>query len=304
MSWKPASAERNGVGKRRQPAASAVSEGPALAPGLYLVATPIGNLDDVTLRALHVLDAADVVACEDTRITAKLLAHYGIRARTTPYYDNNADAARPRLLARLGRGERVALVSDAGTPLISDPGFKLVRAAVAAGHLVCPVPGASAPLAALISSGLPSNRFLFAGFLPPRAAARRATLREFAAVPATLVFLESPRRLAASLADMEVVLGSRDAAVARELTKVFEEVQRAPLADLAAAYADLGPPKGEVVIVVGPPLAADVPQADVDAALARALAGARLREAVDRVSAETGRPRREVYARALALRGK
>ena len=298
------SAYRTGGRKRRQPEAPAGGDGAALAPGLYVVATPIGNLNDVTLRALHVLGAADVVACEDTRVTAKLLARHGIRAHTTPYHDNNAAAAGPRLLARIERGERVALVSDAGTPLVSDPGFKLVRAAVAAGHPVFPVPGASAPLAALITSGLPSDRFLFAGFLPPRAAARCKALEELAVVPATLLFLESPRRLAASLGDMAAVLGARDAAVARELTKVFEEVRRAPLPGLAAAYADEGPPKGEVVVVVGPPVAAEVPQADVDAALARALSGGRLREAVDRVAAETGRPRREVYARALALRGK
>ena len=290
-STEPAAAEPSGGGGPSKPA-----------PGLYVVATPIGNLDDVTLRALNVLGSADVVACEDTRTTARLLARHGIRARTTPYHDRNAARARPLLIRRLQRGEVVALVSDAGTPLISDPGYRLVRGAIDAGIAVVPVPGPSAVLAALAAAGLPTDRFIFAGFLPARSAARAAALRDLANIRATLVFLESPRRLAASLADMTAVLGAREAAVARELTKKFEELRRAPLAELAAYYRREGPPRGEVVVVVGPPFART--PVDVDAHLMKSLDRQRLREAVDEVAAATGAPRREVYARALALRGK
>ena len=290
-STEPAAAEPSGGGGPSKPA-----------PGLYVVATPIGNLDDVTLRALTVLGGADVVACEDTRTTARLLARHGIRARTTPYHDRNAARARPGLIRRLQRGEVVAMVSDAGTPLISDPGYRLVRGAIDAGIAVVPVPGPSAVLAALAAAGLPTDRFFFAGFLAPRSAARVAALRDMADIRATLVFLESPRRLAASLADMAAELGAREAVVARELTKMFEELRRAPLAELAAHYRREGPPRGEVVVVVGPPPART--PVNVDARLVKALGQQRLREAVDEVAAATGAPRREVYARALALRGK
>jgi 16S rRNA (cytidine1402-2'-O)-methyltransferase len=281
------------------PAGSAAAKLPG---GLYVVATPIGNAADITLRALDVLARADLVACEDTRQTAKLLSLHGLKAPLAAYHEHNAARMRPVLLARLAAGEAIALVSDAGTPLVSDPGYKLVREAVEAGHRVTTLPGPSAPLAALILSGLPSDRFLFAGFLPPKSAGRRTALAELAPVPATLILFESAGRLADSLADMAAVLGPRPAAVARELTKLYEEVRRGTLGDLAAHYAESGPPKGEIVVVVGPPEpgrpAAE--DADLDAALDAAMAQMSLRDAVDAVAAATGRKRREVYARALA----
>jgi 16S rRNA (cytidine1402-2'-O)-methyltransferase len=277
-----------------------------LAPGLYLVATPIGNARDITLRALDVLAAADVLAAEDTRNTRRLLAIHGVRRPPggvlLPYHDHNGPAQRPRLLAALAEGRSVALVSDAGTPLVADPGWRLAAEAIAAGHPVTAVPGASAALAALSVAGLPTDRFLFAGFPPPRGAARRRALAELAAVPATLVFYESPRRLAESLADMAAVLGpGRPAAVCRELTKRFEETRRGPLAALAAAAAAAPAPKGEVVVLVGPPAAEAASEADLDAALAAALAGQSVRDAAEAVAAALGLPRRQVYARALAL---
>ncbi|MGF1608050.1 MAG: 16S rRNA (cytidine(1402)-2'-O)-methyltransferase [Kiloniellales bacterium] len=274
-----------------------------LAPGLYLVATPIGNLRDVTLRALDVLAGADVIACEDTRVTRKLLAAYGIKTPLVTYHEHNAESMRPKLIKRLEGGEVVALVSDAGTPLISDPGHKLVRAAAAAGLPVTTLPGPSAPLAALVVSGLPSDRFCFVGFLPPRAGARRRALEELAGLPATLLVLESARRLPKTLAEMAALFGPRPAAVARELTKLYEEVRRDSLDALARHYGEAGAPKGEVVIVIGAP--AMIGEATDDDALDRslrdALAGASLRDAVAEVAAATGRPRREVYRRALAL---
>ena len=276
--------------------------GSGLRPGLHVVATPIGNAADISARALDVLAGVDVVACEDTRVTGKLLAMHGLKVRLTPYHEHNARRARPALLARLARGEAVALVSDAGTPLVSDPGYRLVRAALDEGHAVTTVPGPSAPIAALTVSGLPPDRFLFAGFLPTRSAARRRELAALADLPATLVFLESPRRLAASLADMAAVLGPRAAAVARELTKRFEEVRRGALDELASAYGAERAPKGEVVVVVGPP--GDEPVEDdaaVDERLRRALDEMSVRDAAAFVAATTGRPRRQVYARALTL---
>ena len=279
---------------------AAPPSGPA--PGLYLVATPIGNAADITLRALDLLRGADLVACEDTRLTGRLLQRYGIAAKLTPYHEHNAERVRPALLARLREGARVALVSDAGTPLVSDPGYKLVAAAIAEALPVTAAPGPSAALTALLLSGLPPDRFLFAGFLPSRSAARRSALRELAAVPATLIFYESPQRLPESLADMAALLGDRPACVARELTKLYEEVRRDRLAALAAHYAETGPPKGEIVVVTGPPGAAPEPEAaDLDALLREALATMRLREAAAHVAAATGLPRRRVYARALDL---
>ena len=269
--------------------------------GLYLVATPIGNAADITLRALDVIARADVVACEDSRVTAKLLARHGIRARLKPYHDHNAEKARPALLAKLAEGQSVALVSDAGTPLISDPGYKLLRAALAQGSPVTAVPGPSAALTGLLLSGLPTDRFFFAGFLPPRQSARRKALKELAGIPATLVFFEAVSRLPAALADMAEVLGEREAAVARELTKMFEEVRRGPLAGLAADYARTGPPKGEAVVVVGAPPDRVTGTGDLDARLTRALEDMSVRDAAARIAQETGLPRREVYARALRL---
>ena len=294
----PAPAPRAGGGAG--PAAAAI----VLAPGLYLVATPIGNARDITLRALDVLASAELLAAEDTRQTRKLLDIHGIR-RTGPivaYHDHNGAAQRPRLLAALAGGGSVALVSDAGTPLVADPGYRLALEAAAAGHAVTAVPGASALLAALAVAALPTDRFLFAGFLPPRSPARRRALAELARVPATLVFYESPRRLAASLADMAAVLGeARGAAVCRELTKRFEEARRGQLGTLAAAQAGAPDPRGEIVVVVGPPGETAPPAGALDAALARALAGGSVRDAAAEVAAALGLPRREVYARALAL---
>ena len=273
------------------------------AAGLCIVATPIGNLGDLTPRAAEIIRTADIVACEDTRVTAKLLSANGISGRMIAYHDHSNEQDRERLIELLKRGNSVALVSDAGTPLISDPGYKLVRAAVVAGIPVTCAPGPSSPIAALVVSGLPSDRFLFAGYLPAKSVQRRADLATLAAVPATLIFLESTRRLANSLADMSETLGVRDAAVARELTKLHEEVRRGTLADLAGRYAAEPAPRGEAVIVVGPPGDAAVAAEDLDALLDRALAIMSVRDAAATVAAATGRPRKEVYARALARAG-
>ncbi|MCS0502495.1 16S rRNA (cytidine(1402)-2'-O)-methyltransferase [Ancylobacter mangrovi] len=270
-------------------------------PGLYVVATPIGNLGDVTLRALETLAGADLVVCEDTRVTRRLLDRYGIETPLAVYHDHNAEQARPRLLARLAEGAALALVSDAGTPLVSDPGYKLVGAAIEAGHRVVPLPGASASLAALVAAGLPTDRFFFEGFLPAKSGARRNRIAELKAIPATLVLYETGPRLPDCLADLAAGLGARPAAVCRELTKAFEEVRRGPLDALAAHYAEAGPPKGEIVLVIGAPVAAAADEEDVDAALRRALASLSVKDAAAAVAAAMGVPRRAVYARALAL---
>jgi 16S rRNA (cytidine1402-2'-O)-methyltransferase len=283
-----------------------VRDAAALAPGLYVVATPIGHAGDISLRALDVLRRAAIVACEDTRVSAKLLRRHGVATPRTAYHDHNAARAGPALLDRIEAGAAVALVSDAGMPLVSDPGYALVRDAIARGLAVTVVPGPSAPLAALVLSGLPAERFLFAGFLPARTAARRRALDGLKAVPATLIFLEAAPRLAAALGDMGDVLGDRPAAVARELTKLFEEIRRGRLAALAAHYRTAGAPKGEIAVVVGPP-AADAPAASdtvLDDALRAALAQMSLKDASATVAAATGLPRRAVYARALALAGR
>ena len=273
-----------------------------VAAGLYLVATPIGNLADITLRGLAVLRGADRIFCEDTRVTGKLLARYGISTPLAAYHDHNAEQMRPVILTALRRGERVALVSDAGTPLVSDPGYKLARAAIEEDLPITAVPGPTAAVTALILSGLPPDAFLFAGFLPPRQAARRRALVRWAAVEATLVFYESTPRLAESLADMTEVLGNRAAAVARELTKLHEEVRRGRLAELAAHYHLGAPPRGEAVVVVGPPEHREPDQAEVDEQLRNALATLGVREAAAKLAGETGRSRGELYRRALALR--
>ncbi len=279
-------------------------------PGLYVVATPIGNLRDITLRALDVLTGADVIACEDTRVTGRLLKAHGIATPMLAYHEHNAGRARPGILRRLAAGERVALVADAGTPLISDPGYRLVGACVEAGIAVVPVPGPSAALAALVASGLPTDRFQFAGFLPSRGSARRRALAALAALggfSGTILFYESTRRLGASLADMAAALGPRPAAVARELTKLHEEIRRGTLDELAAHYAAAGPPKGEAVIVVGPAGEESAPAVDeqaLDARLRQALAHMSVREAAGTVAAETGLRRKLVYGRALVLSGR
>jgi 16S rRNA (cytidine1402-2'-O)-methyltransferase len=272
-----------------------------LAPGLHIVATPIGNLADITIRALAALAGADLVACEDTRVTRKLLDRYGITTPLTPYHDHNAEKARPALLRRLADGAAVALVSDAGTPLISDPGYKLVRATQDAGHTVTALPGASSVLAALTVSGLPTDQFLFAGFLPSKQAARRARIAELARVPSTMVLFETGPRIAAALADLAAGLGHREAAICRELTKLHEEVRRGDLDTLAQTCA-AGETRGEFALVIGPPAATERPSAEETETLLRhALSRTSLKDAVAEVAAATGLPRRELYQRALAL---
>jgi len=276
------------------------ASGSRLSPGLYVTATPIGNARDITLRALDVLADCDLVAAEDTRVSAKLLALHGLSRPLTPYNDHNGARERPKLLARLKHGARIALISDAGTPLISDPGFKLVREAVAEGIAVHAIPGASATLTALALGGLPTDRFFFAGFLPPKPGERESALADLANISATLIFFESANRLAASLAQMAEVLGDRPAAVTRELTKLHEEVRRSTLARLAAQYADEPAPKGEVTILVGPPPSARAPDTKrVDLLLDKALPFMPVRAASELIAEALGLPRKDVYQRAL-----
>jgi 16S rRNA (cytidine1402-2'-O)-methyltransferase len=275
---------------------------PKLTPGLHIVATPIGNLGDITLRALEALAGADVIACEDTRVSRKLLDRYGITTPLTPYHEHNAAQARPVLLQKLADGAAIALISDAGTPLISDPGFKLVRAVTEAGHAVTALPGASAVLTGLTLAGLPTDQFLFAGFLPPKEAARRTRIAELSRIPATLVLFETGPRLGAALADLAAGLGGdREGAVCRELTKLHEEIRRGDLAMLAQTYAD-NEPRGEIVLVIAPPTAPlPISLADTESLLREALARVSLKDAVAEVADATGAPRREVYQQALAL---
>ena len=274
---------------------------PRLPPGLHIVATPIGNLGDITLRALAALAGADLIACEDTRVTRKLLDRYGIATPLAPYHDHNAAKARPMLLRRLAEGAAIALVSDAGTPLVSDPGFKLVREAREAGHAVTALPGASAVLAALTVAGLPTDAFFFAGFLPPKQGARRSRIAELVRVPATIVLYETGPRVAETLADLAAGFGPREAALCRELTKLHEEVRRGDLATLAEGCAS-GEVRGEMVLVIAPPQAAGQPSPEAAERLLReALSRASLKDAVAEVALATGLPRREIYQRALAL---
>lgn len=274
-----------------------------LAPGLYLVATPIGNLGDITIRAISVLRRAAVIACEDSRVTRTLLSAHDIATPMTAYHEHNAARARPGLIRRMLAGEAVALVSDAGTPLVSDPGYKLVAEARAAGIAITAIPGPSAALAALSLSGLPSDAFFFAGFTPPKSAARRRALAALAAVPGSLIFFESARRVGDFLADAAAVLGPRNAAICRELTKLHEEVVQGTLDDLAQRYGTGDAPRGEIVVVIAPPQEEpEIAALDrLDGALGEALAAHSLRDAVDRVAAATGLTRRKVYARALEL---
>jgi len=274
-----------------------------LEPALYLIATPIGNLADITLRALETLAAADVLACEDTRVSRVLLERYGIRRRTTAYHEHNAAQAGPRLIEALEAGRSVALISDAGTPLVSDPGYRLVGEALERGIRVIPVPGPSAVLAALSASGLPSDTFLFAGFLPARGGQRRTRLEELKAVPATLIFFESPRRIAETLTAMADVLGgARPAVVGRELTKTFEEMRRATLAELADHYGAATTPKGEIVVCVGPPLPAERGEADIDALLMSLAAEMPAGKAAAEAARMTGQPKQALYRRLLDLK--
>ncbi|MCI0468215.1 MAG: 16S rRNA (cytidine(1402)-2'-O)-methyltransferase [Beijerinckiaceae bacterium] len=296
-----------GVEAAKQPGAFTAfglkAEAEPIRPGLHVVATPIGNLGDISFRALATLAAADTIIAEDTRVTKKLLAHYGIATPLVAYHEHNAAVMRPHLLARLAGGAALALVSDAGTPLISDPGFKLVTEALGRKIEVVSVPGASAVLAALVVAGLPTDRFFFEGFLPQKSSARRSRIAELASIPGTLVFFESPHRVAETLQDLAGILGPREGAIARELTKCFETVRRAPLPELASLVAAGEAPKGEIVVLVGPP-DARLPcesQADVDARLGKALADHSVKDAAAVVSAETGQPRRKLYARAIEL---
>lgn len=299
---------RNGDGEMPRHFFLAGHEMPAPAPGhaLYIVATPIGNLADITLRALQTLAGADILACEDTRVTRILLDRYGISRRLTAYHEHNAATAGPKLIAALAAGKSVALLSDAGTPLVSDPGYRLVREAIDRGIPVVPVPGPSSVLAALQLSGLPSDTFCFAGFLPPKSGQRRSRLHELEKTPATLIVFESARRLAASLSDMAEVLGAdRSAAVCREMTKAFEESRRATLGELAAHYRAAGAPKGEIVVVIGPPSAGKTFSAEETDRLLRDLAG---RMPASKAAAEaaraTGKSKSDLYRRLVELKGR
>lgn len=266
-----------------------------------MVATPIGNMRDVTLRALDVLNGVDLIACEDTRITSRLLQRYGITTPMVAHHEHNATQIRPQLLAALEKGEKVALVSDAGTPLISDPGYRLVREAAEQGHRVIPVPGASATLAALSAAGLPTDRFLFVGFLPEKQGAREKTLQGLAGEQATLVLYEAARRLPAALKDMAAALPGREVVVAREITKRFEEFIRGDIQTVCDHYQRAGPPKGEVVVLLGPPPAEVAEAADLDAAILAIVDDVGVKHTAAAIAALTGRPRKEVYNRALAL---
>ncbi len=291
-------ADRSETGHPGQPQAG-------LAPGLYVVATPIGNLGDLTERARHVLSQADLVLCEDKRVTGRLLDHFAIRVPLLAYHEHSAARLRPGILRRLQEGARIALVSDAGTPTLADPGYKLVRAAGEAGIPVRAVPGPSAILAALSVCGLPTDRFFFQGFLPARSAARRRVLEELRGIPATLVLFEAPHRLRDSLEDCAAVLGNREACIARELTKRYEEVRRGSLAELARMAREEAPPRGEMVLVIAPPAAGDLAPSDeeVDEMLRQALAHGGVRDAAAEVAELTGLPRRQLYRRALTLAG-
>jgi len=269
------------------------------------VSTPIGNLRDVTLRALDVLSSVRFICAEDTRVAARLLAAYGISTPVRSYHDHNGAQARPHIMAELRAGASVALISDAGTPLVSDPGFKLVREAARDGLRVTAIPGASAVLAGLAVSGLPSDRFTFIGFPPARSAARRSYLLELASMPSTLIFFEGPSRLADCLEDMAQVFGNREAAVARELSKVFEETRRGMLRELAVHYSQSGPPRGELVIVVAPPQSEEAlgpSQDELDAAIFSAGFERKTGELASEIAMRLGMPRRTVYERMLSLR--
>jgi 16S rRNA (cytidine1402-2'-O)-methyltransferase len=298
--------------KRREPGVTGgvftafglAAEAEPLPAGLYVVATPIGNLKDVSFRALSVLAAADAVLAEDTRVTKTLLAHYGITTPLVSYHEHSNDAVRERMLHRVREGQALALVSDAGTPLVSDPGYKLVQAAIAEGLPVTPIPGPSAILTALVVSGLPTDRFFFEGFLPPRSAARKTRLAEIAGIPGTLMLFEAPHRLPEMLADAAEILGERQAVMARELTKMFETVRRGTLPELAEYFAAEGPPKGEIVVLIGEAtkaMQAAETNAVLDDRLRAALAGHSIKDAAALVAADLDLPRREVYARALTL---
>ncbi len=275
----------------------------SLDAGLYVVSTPIGNLRDITLRAIDTLKAVDEILAEDTRVARRLLDAHDIRAKLSPYHDHNGAKRRPEIMQKLADGGVIALISDAGTPLVSDPGWKLARSALDEGHQVFPIPGASALLAGLVASGLPSDKFMFCGFLPTKTAARKKQAARLADIPATLVFYESGPRLAACLSDLAEMLGpDREAAVARELTKLFEETRRDTLANLAAHYTEHGHPKGEIVVLIGPPGEVEITEEVIDAALTAALETSSLKQAAADIAAKYGVAKRDVYQRGLALK--
>ena len=275
---------------------------PTLPSGLYLVATPIGNLLDLSLRAIETLKDVDIIACEDTRVTSKILTKHGIKTKMNTYHEHNASRIRPKLLRTIESGGSIALVSDAGTPTISDPGYKLVKECIELGFDITTTPGANAAITGLVLSGLPTNRFLFAGFLNSKALPRRQELKELAGVPTTLIFYESAKRLTATLADMVKELGDRPAAVARELTKRHEEIQRDTLSVLSTHYLNAGAPKGEIVIIVGPPLKKEPPSSnELDDLIVNQLQTLSVRDTAVKISLETGLPKRQVYKQALKL---
>ncbi len=294
-------ADRSALESHSKPSEAQLAQ---ITPGLYLVATPIGHSRDITLRALDVLRAADILACEDTRVTRKLLSVHNIRPdRLVSYHEHNAAEMRPKLIEHLNLGKIVALVSDAGTPMINDPGFRIAADCREADIPVQAIPGASAVTTGLMLAGLPTDRFMYCGFPPPKQGKRTTWLGEIKDIDTTLVFLESAKRLAASLTDMATVLGDRDCAVVREMTKKFEETRRGKLSALSIHYQESGPPKGEITIVVGPPLEGDeMSDTDIDALLLNALKTERVKDAANIVAAQTGRPKRDLYNRALALK--
>jgi len=291
------------TGKSRFSLGPHAFDAPPLTPALYIVSTPIGNLGDMTVRALETLAAASMVACEDTRVTSTLMHRFSLKTPLIAYHEHNADKQRPKILEKLENGEAVALVSDAGTPLVSDPGYRLVRDVLEAGHTVVPIPGASAPMAALVGSGLPSDTVLFAGFLPQKGGPKTSRLAELAGIPSTLVFFESPHRVGATLQVIAEVLGAdRPGVVARELTKRFETFERGTLTELASRFADT-PVKGEIVILVGPPEAKpEADAADAEALLRQALADMPVSAAAKKVAKATGLDRGELYKQALELK--
>lgn len=294
-------AERSASAEYSKPSERQLAQ---ITSGLYLVATPIGNARDITLRAIDVLQAADVLACEDTRVTRKLLSVHNIRPdRLVSYHEHNAAEMRPKLIEHLESGKIVALVSDAGTPMINDPGFRMALDCRELDIPVHAIPGASAVTTGLMLAGLPTDRFMYCGFPPPKQGKRTTWLNEFKNTDTTLVFLESAKRLAASLKDMAEVLGDRDVAVVREMTKKFEETRRGKLSDLSVHYQKEGPPKGEITIVVGPPLEGDeMSDAEIDTMLKDAMKTERVKDAANMVAAASGRPKRDLYNRALALK--
>jgi 16S rRNA (cytidine1402-2'-O)-methyltransferase len=290
---------------RRYSIKGVVFEAESLAPGLHVTSTPIGHLADISLRAVNALAAADEILCEDTRVTGKLLQRYGISTRLVPYHDHNAAKLRPRILAELAAGKALVLVSDAGTPLVSDPGFKLARAVIEAGLPLHVIPGASAPLAALALSGLPSDRFMSCGFLPEKQGERRRLLDELKAVPATLIFFESPRRIVAALADIAERLGPRPVAVTRELTKLYEEALRGEASEVARLLSGRESIKGEITLVVAPPGDAPPPaQEIIDAALLEAATAMSAGKAAAEIAHRFGLAKKELYERLLVLKDK